>query len=195
MKIKKFNNLWTMGLIICAVLLVAIYALKLIVPDFVVGVAEVDAVVKFGEYVDTHEWAFYLFGFITSFATYYFYCCASCRKKYLGWRDVCIISLVTIILFVVERFALQWYFVLNITSLIVCPALICSLDKKTDIKYLYSTAICFAFENIAEVGSLMIRDLEFQISHPNIATYTILSIDGFIWLVLLYNYYNFKEIK
>lgn len=195
MKIKKFNNLWTMGLIICVVLLVAIYALKLIVPDFVVGVAEVDAVVKFGEYVDTHEWAFYLFGFITSFIGYYIYCCACCRKKYLNWKDVSLVSIVIVLLFLVERFASNWYLVLNIISLILCPALICAFDKRTDVKYLYSITVCFIFENIAEFGSLMIRDLQVQITHPNIATYTILLIDVFIWKLLLYNYYNFREVK
>ena len=100
---KKFNNLWTMGLIICGVLLVTVYLLKLIVPGFVVGVAEVDAVVKFGEYIDTHEWAHYIFSFIVSFATYYFYCCACCRKKMISWKDAILISVVIIGLLFVSK--------------------------------------------------------------------------------------------
>ena len=45
MKIKKFNNLWAMGLILCGVLLVAFYVAKIFFPEFIVGVAEEPAIV------------------------------------------------------------------------------------------------------------------------------------------------------
>lgn len=195
MKIKKFNNLWTMGLIICGVLLVAIYLLKIIVPNFVVGVAEVDVIVRFGEYVDTHWWAYYIFTFVTSFATFYVYSCASCRVKYLNWKGCLVITVAIIALLLIEKFAIDWYLVTNIVLLIVCPAVICYLNKVTETKYIYSIVVCFAFENLAEVLSLQIRDISTAISYPNSATYFILLIDVFIWQILLYNYYNYKEIR
>ena len=184
-----------MGLIICAVLLLAIYLLKLIVPGFVVGVAEVDAVVKFGEYIDTHEWAYYIYTFITSFATYFVFTCACCRKKYLNWKDCILVSAVILLLFGVQLWLPDYYLPLNMLSLVAVPTLSCALDKRTDIKYLYSITICFTVELLAEIVSVLIRDISAMITYPNSATYTILLIDGFIWLVLLYNYYNYKEIK
>ena len=47
MKVKKFNNLWAMGLILCGVLLVAFYLAKIFFPEFIVGVAEIPAIVNF----------------------------------------------------------------------------------------------------------------------------------------------------
>lgn len=195
MKIKKFNNLWTMGLIICGVILVALYVIKIAFPDFIVGVAEVDGVVKFGNYVDSHLWAYYIFTFIASFFIYYFYTCACCRKKFLNWKDLIVVFVTIVILFLVQKFLPDFYLVLNVASLIVVPACVCALDKRTEAKYLYSTAVCFVIHNVAEVMSLFIRDISTKISYPNIATLTILLIDLYIWQVLLYNYYNFKEAK
>lgn len=57
MKIKKFKNLWTMGLILFGVILIALYVAKIFFPEFIVGIAEIESVVKFGQYVDTHQWA------------------------------------------------------------------------------------------------------------------------------------------
>ena len=195
MRIKKFNNLWTMGLIICAVLLVVIYLLKLIVPSFVVGVAEVDFIVRFGEYIDSHEWAYYIYTFITSFATYFVYTCACARKKCLNWKDCILVSAIILLLFGVQLWLPDYYLALNMLSLVAVPALVIALDKRTDVKYLYSLTICFTIEMFAEILSVLIRDIPAMITYPNSATYTILLIDVFIWEVLLYNYYNYKEDK
>ena len=52
MKVKRFNNLWAMGLILCGVLLVAFYLAKIFFPEFIVGVAEIPAIVNFGNLID-----------------------------------------------------------------------------------------------------------------------------------------------
>lgn len=194
MRIKKFNNLWTMGLIICAILLIVIYLLKLIVPSFVVGVAEVDFVVRFGGYIDTHTWAYYIFASIQSFIGYFIYTCACCRKKYLNWKDCIVVIVVIGLLFLVQKFLPEYYLMLNMLSLVVVPTIVCLLDKRVEIKYLYSIATCYAIEMFAEMLSLLIRDLAAMIHYPNTATLTILLIDALIWKFLLYNYYNFKEV-
>lgn len=195
MKIKKFKNLWTMGIILFSLILITLYLLKLIVPEFVIKIAEIDAVVKFGNYIDSHQWAYYLFNFIVSLFTYYFFCCACCRKHKLRLIDISIISIINIILFIIQRYMSEFYVYFNVISLILCPALICLIDKRTEIKYFYSTCIVFTIHLIAQIISLSIREISTLISFPNSATFTLLVIDGFIWLVLLYNYYNFKETK
>lgn len=195
MKIKKFNNLWTMGLIIFGFILIALYLLKLIVPEFVIKVAQTDSVVRFGNYVDSHKWAYYLFTFFVSMFTYYFYCCACCRKKNLKIIDWFIIIVVNILLYLIQIYLVEYYMYANIISLLLTPCIICLIDKRKDIKFLYSTTITFAIHLIAEALSLSIRDLKIMISNPNIATLTILLIDGFVWLLLLYNYFNYKEKK
>ena len=193
MKIKKFRNLWTMGLILFGAILIALYVAKIFFPEFIVGIAEIESVVKFGQYVDTHQWAYYLFTFVTSMFMYYFYCCACCRKKGLSWIQFSIVAIVTILLFIIQKYLPTYYFGLNMASMIVLPAIICRLDKCADIKYLYSTATSFTIYYLAQMLSLEIRNISAMIHYPNIATLTILLIDAYIWAVLLYNFYNFKE--
>ena len=47
MKVKRFNNLWAMGLILFGAILVAFYLAKIFFPEFIVGVAEIPAIVNF----------------------------------------------------------------------------------------------------------------------------------------------------
>ena len=195
MKIKKFKNLWLMGLIIFGAILIVLYFAKLVFPEFVIGVAEMPTIVKFGEYVDSHLWAYYIFTFVTSFFAYYFYCCACCRKKRLSIVDMCIVSLTIILLFIVEKFLTDYYFGINLTTLLVLPTIICKLDKENDIRFLYSTATSFTIYYFAQMLSLEIRGISTTISYPNSATYTILLTDVYICLVLLFNFYNFREVK
>lgn len=195
MKIKKFNNLWTMGLIIFGAILIVLYLAKLIFPEFVISLAEIEPIVRFGNYVDTHEWAYYLFSFVVSFAVGYFYCGACCRKKKLKFIDMCMIALMIILLFVIERFLPQYYAGLNMILMLVVPALICYFDKKQDIKHLYSTISTFSIYYLAQFISLEIRNMSQMITFANSATFTILVIDAYIWAVLLYNYFNYKEAK
>ena len=51
MKVKRFKNLWLMGLIIFGTTLGVFYLLKLIVPEFVVELAQVEPIVNFGNFV------------------------------------------------------------------------------------------------------------------------------------------------
>ena len=193
MKIKKFKNQWSMGLIIFGIMLISFYLLKIINPEFVIELSEVDRVVELGEYVDSHKWAYYLFFFIISFAGGYFYLCACCRKKSLKFRDVCILIIEVVLLFVVEKYLMVYYIPINMLCMLIMPTIICNLDKCSDIKYLNSTVTCLSIHTIAQIISLEIRNLSLRISFPNSASFTVLTIDAFIWLVLLYNFYNFKE--
>lgn len=195
MKVKKFKNLWLMGLILFSLILIGLYIAKIFFPNFVVGVAQIPAIVKFGEYIDNNLWAYYLFNFVTSFIIYYFYCCACCRKKLLSWKDCLIVTVINIILFVIQRFVPEHYLTANFLSLIILPCVICVLDKRIEIKYFYSTCIVFTVHTLAQLFSLLIRDISTLISYPNSATYFILLIDMYVWLILLYNYFNFKETK
>lgn len=193
MKIKRFKNLWTMGLIVFGGILITLYTIKLFFPKFFVGVAELSSIVALGTYVDTHFWAYYLFNFIISMITYFFYCCACCRKSNLNYIEWIIIAVCNIALFVIQEVLPQYYVYFNIMSLTGIPCIMCLISKNVSIKYMYSSCVVFCIHNIAQMLTLEIRDISTLISLPNSATFTILVIDSLIWLVLLYNYYNFKE--
>ena len=195
MKVKKFKNLWTMGLILFGAILIALYVAKIFFPEFIVGIAEIESVVKFGEYVDAHQWSYYLFNGLVSFVGGYIYCCACCRKKRLTLAQTCIVVLEVIGLFIVQKYLFNLYEAINLMCMVVMPTIMCAIDKQLDIKYLYSVTTCFIVHCVAQLLSLAIRDISTMITYPNSATFTILIIDAFIWLILLYNYFNYKERK
>lgn len=60
MKIKRFENVWIMGLILSGAILLFLYILKLIFPSFVIETAQNEQICKIGRYIDTHKWAWYL---------------------------------------------------------------------------------------------------------------------------------------
>jgi hypothetical protein len=129
MKIKKFNNLWTMGLIIFIGILLVVYLAKLINPAFVVGVAETESIVKLGQYIDSHKWAYYLAGTIISFAVSYLFCCACCRKKYLNWKESIIVLISVILLFVSEKYLTFIHYEINMLSSFILPSIILLMTK------------------------------------------------------------------
>lgn len=193
MKIKRFNNLWTMGLIIFGALLILFYALKIICPSFVVGVAEMPSIVKFGTFVDSHWWSYYLFYTATSYLIGYFYLCACCREKSLSSKDNIVLIAEITLYYIIEKFLPNFSFSANILLMLIMPCVCIFIKKYNDIKYLYSTITVFVVHSMAQIFSLSIRDIQSLINTSNGATYTILLIDMNIWLILLYNYYNYKE--
>ena len=190
MKIKRFNNLWTMGLILIVIIYAVHFILKLVCPSFIIGIAELPGVVAFGNYVDAHPWAYYLFNGAISFITYYIYCCACCRKKHLNYKECTIVLGVTILWYVLDTYIPALSVPFNYTTLIILPVTVLLMSKETDIKYLYSTAVCFIAHVFLQRCLVVIRDITPWITQPNSATFTICLIDGFIWLVGLYLFYN-----
>lgn len=193
MKIKKFNNLWAMGLILTVVILLAIYAIKIINPAFIVGVAETESIVKIGQYIDTHKWAYYLVTGLISFVIECVYCGACCRKSKLDLRDLAVVFASVVISLLSQIFIPQFFSIVDICLLIAMPMVINLMDKNTDAGKLYSFGITFIIHNIAQIISLQIRDVALMIVQHNYATYLVLAIDVYIWMFILYFYFNFKK--
>ena len=182
-----------MGLIIFGVILVGLYLTKLIFPEFVVKVAEVDGIVKVGTYIDTHKWAYYLFNSVISFAVMYFYCCACCRISKLKYKELMVVLIGTLLSLVIERYLPSFSFVYNNCGLVFTPLIIMLMRKIKDINVLYSLSTCFIITSFAQVMSLYIRDIGMMISCFNTATYFVLLIDAYIWHIFLYLFYNYKR--
>ena len=190
MRIRKFKNLWTMGLILICVIYAVYFTIKLINPAFIVGIAELPGIVALGNYVDTHPWAYYLFCGSISFITCYIFCCASIRQKRLNYKECTILLIGTVIWYTIEKYIPVLSAPLNYVYFIIMPTLFLYLRKETDIKYLYSTAVCFITHLFLQRCLVVIKDISPWISYPNTATISILLIDGFIWLLGLYLFYN-----
>jgi hypothetical protein len=185
MKIKRFDNLWLMGLILSASILGVVYIIKLFFPNFIVGVAHLESITRIGHYIDCHKWAWYLASSILSFFIYYFYCCACCKRKSLYTKEIIIIIATILALFVVREFIPTQYTSLNISTMVLIPFIM-----KAEFK---STTICFVFCNFVQTISGEIRGIMAMVSNFNFATLIILMIDYYILIILLYFYFNFKE--
>lgn len=192
MRIKKFNNLWAMGLLLFGIILVACYIMKIFFPDFIVGVAEIPSIVSFGNYVDSHKWAYYITNGVLSFVTLFFYTCACCRIKTLRIVEVFILIGLIIISHLIEEFAVQHLVGYNFILYLLLPLIVEFIRKTNRSEIFYSTCICFVITTIAQSISLSIRNIPLYISFTNTATYFVLLIDLYIWTILLYLYYNYK---
>ena len=188
MKIKRFDNLWLMGLILSGGILGVVYILKFFFPEFVIEVAQIDSIVDIGHYIDTHKWAWYLASVIISFVSSYFYCCACCGKYKLTIKETIIAFSSCIALLIIKELLPNQYTVLNLINMVLLP-----LIFNGSFKY---TVICFSSLNLLQTITLEIRNLMTMVADYNFATLTILTIDYYILAVLLYLTFNYKkEIK
>ena len=185
MKIKRFDNLWTMGLLISGVILLSIYALKFFVPEFVVEVAQIEGIVEFGRFVESNKWCWYLASSVVSFTSYYLICCACCRKKWLTRKEVVIILVTIFLLFFTREFIPSQYTSANISSMILLPCLM-----KADFK---ATTVVFIATNFLQTITGEIRNIAALVTDFNFATALILTIDIYILEVLLYFYFNYER--
>lgn len=195
MKIKKFNNLWTMGLIIFGAILVTFYVLKRVCPEFIIGIAEIPSIVKFGKYVDTHLWAYYIVNFTLCYIGGYIYYCACCRKSKLNLKQSLIVAGFIIFSLILQKVAINVYTPFNYVMAILVPFTILLTENNLTKETFKSTVACFSVDILAQALSMEIRNIIIMTTQVNIATLTILLIDTWIWRILLYCYFNSKKQK
>ena len=195
MKIKKFDNIWTMGLILFFALLILFYVAKIIFPQFIVGVAEVPRIVTFGEWVDSHRWSYHLFELVWGILFYPLYICACCRMARLGLKDMGVMVLFLLFLVGISVFFPEYYFGVTTSCLVLCPFVICCMNGRLCKETFISLVFCFFVDNFSQILSMRIRDLTVMTTAVNTATFAILTIDVVIWRALLYCYFNKNKIK
>lgn len=195
MKVKRFDNLWTMGLILTSAILVLFYIAKIFFPELIVGVAEIPSIVKFGNYVDSHKWAFIIFHFSVSFLGGYVYACACCKKVNLNKMQTLILAITVSFLIFTQELLPQIYAPINYVVLMLMPFLMMFFSKELSKDTFCSTVISFAIDITAQALSVVIRNIVLLSTCINSATMTILLIDGMIWRMLLYLFFNYKNKK
>ena len=167
------------------IFLAGCYILKIFFPQQFVVAVENPVLIMVGDFIDSHVWADYLFGIMSSFITYWFYLCAVCHRWYLKWWQ-CVIVLgvigTTIGLTFVDYAV---YTAFSIASFVVLPFIF-----KSDLK---SVAICYPVHLIAQGLTLAIRNLPVFMTHINNLIIHIVGMESFLWLVLFYFLFNYKN--
>lgn len=165
--------------------LVSFYVLKIFFPQEFVMSIQNEQLLKIGTFIDTHKWAYYIFGIATSFLTYYLYCCAVCRRLHLKWYE-CLIVLATILISIGLSFVnpnILYHF--NVCSMFILPLLFGGKLKET--------TIVFSVHGLAQILTLSIRNLPMYIAYFNSLVFFMLSIEMYFWLLLFYIIYNYKK--
>lgn len=193
-KVKKFDNIWTMGLILFGAILVFFYIAKLFFPEWIIGVAETPRIVEIGEYIDSHLWAFFVFNIVIGFIYGYIYCGACCRVYKLNCKAIIVLSISIVILLIFSMFIPEHYTAINYLIFYSTPFAICLVNNIASKETYISASICFAVDLLAQILTLEIRDLTTMSTAINSASVFILMIDMLIWRILLYLYFNKKEI-
>lgn len=193
-KIKRFKNLWTMGLILCGALLVTFYVIKIFFPQFIIGIAETPRIVKIGTAIQSNKWYLHLFNFGVGAIHGYILCCACCRTYNFKWKGFLVFFGTLILLRLVAEFYQEHYATVNYVNMVVTPFLICAVNKRISKETFISTAICFTVDLLFQVFSVLVRNLP-SMADPqklNIASSLILLIDLVIWRILLCLFFNYK---
>lgn len=173
--------------VLVGVFIFTCYILKIFFPEQFVMAIENETLISIGNYIDTHAWAEYSFGILTSFITYWLYLCAVCHRWYLKWWH-CLIVLGVIGASIGLTFVdINVYTAFSVISFIVLPAIIGS-----DLK---SVAICFSIHSLSQCLTLTIRNLPIYMTHINSLILNVVGIESFLWLVLFLFLFNYKNEK
>ena len=185
-----------MGLILTGAILVLFYIAKIFFPEFIVGVAEIPSIVKFGNFVQSNKWYLHIFNIISGYVHGHILYCACSRRKFLSLiGNIVLVSQLILLRFISELYPLQ-YNTLNCALMAIAPFLICLFDKNLRKETFISTMVCFSTEIAFEFLSLAVRNLLLMTTKPNAVTFLVLMVDLLIWRILLYLFFNNKnEIK
>lgn len=169
------------------IFLVAMYVLKIFFPQEFVMAIQNEKIVAVGNYIDSHKWAYYLFGICTSFITYWLYCCAVCKRWYLNWWQ-CLVVLATIgASILLNKYDVNLYTALTYLSFVFLPCIFGSDLKRV--------TICYSVHLTSQMLTLSIRNLPMYMTSINSLVLYAVGFESFLWLVLFYMMYNYKPRK
>ena len=180
---KVFISMLTLS----AIFLVGLYVFKIFFPQEFMMSIQSEKIIAIGTFIDSHEWLYYLCCGLTSFLTYWLYCCACSGRLYLKWYEV--LEIVGVI--VICR-AVNFYDTTLATAISLCSFLFLPAIMKGDLK---KTAIIYTTHTICQALSLGIRSLPIYLTSVNFITMFIFGIESYLWLILFYIIFNYKKEK
>lgn len=172
-------------LVLTVVFLVGLYVAKIFFPNEFIMVIENAQLIKIGNYIDSHKWLYYICCGITAFITYYLYCCACCgRYKFKLYEILIIIAVVVIVR------ALSFYNNILATAIEMSAFMFLPTIFKGK---LFNCGVSFTIHCIAQTLSLSIRNLPLYLTNINFITTLLMTLDCYLWLVLLGIIFNYKK--
>lgn len=174
-------------LVLSIVFLVGMYVLKIFFPQEFVLAIENERIIAIGTFIDSHEWLYYVCCGITSFITYWFYCCAVSHRLYLkGYEILLIIATIVIIRLTGLYVDANLRTIISWISFAFLPAL-CKGEMKT-------CGFVFSIHAISQGLSIGIRNLPIYFTNNlNFVTTMLVGFESYLWLLLMYIIFNYKK--
>lgn len=167
--------------------LIGCYVLKFFLPEQFVLFVQNKRLVDIGYYIDTHPLAFYSFGILTSFTTYWLFCCAVCKKLYLSKKECFIVLIAVVGSIFITLIDVQLSTHYSVFSMIFLAYLF-----KAEFK---ETLIIFGIHGFAQAISLSIRDLTTYMMNFDSLSFLVLTFECYLWLILFYLKNNIRKEK
>lgn len=171
-------------LALCVSFLAGCYFLKIFFPqEFVMAISN-EKIVAIGNYIDSHQWLYYLCCGLTAFVTYYLYCGACSERLLLKWYEILEIIGVIVLVRVVSLFDNNVATGIQFASFMFLP-----YQMKGKFR---NAAIVYTTHCLSQNLSLSIRNLPMYLTKTNFATMFVFGIESYLWLSLFFVIYNYK---
>ena len=172
-------------LALCVSFLAGCYFLKIFFPqEFVMAISN-EKIVAIGTFIDSRPWLYYICCGITSYLTYYLYCCACSHRFTLKWEEHLMIFGVVVLSRAVDFYDSNLAMALCDTAFLFLPALMKG--------HLKTCAIVFTIHSFSQILSLSIRNLPLYLTNVNYATMFLMILEMYLWLALSYIIFNYKK--
>lgn len=183
MNIKIARTLLTLSIIY----IIGFYIIKFIFPDFLLLQITDPNVLNFGKFVESSPIYLEIYYSISTFLTFYLFVSASRGSFKINWKHLIYLIVAVIINELVAIFIPE-LLVHTSTSLMFLLACLCKGK-------LWQTVISFVIHGYLSQFLFSIRGFETIIMNTNIATYLVLSLECYVWLILLALIFYLKEKK
>ena len=172
-------------LVLCVVYMLGFYLLKYIFPEkFILYITDAN-ILTLGKFIESNIIVTYITYFISGFLTFYLFTCASTGTFKIKLRELITIIICTIINILVTTFLPEFMAHISTCLMFIC-AYICNG------KYKYSI-ISFTIHGIMSQLLFSIRGFETILINYNMATGLVLSLECFMWLVILSLIFNISK--
>lgn len=183
----KNKALYVSMLVLVGVFLAAMYILKGFYPQEFVLAVENQTIINIGKYIDSHGWLYTVCCMFTSFITYWLYICASSHRLFLKWYECVILLIASLGIRLIGLYVdTDLRTVISMCSFFVLPAVM-GCDLKT-------LSVVYTVHSISQFLTLKIRNLPlFFTNIPNFVNMILLTLECYMWLVLMYIIFNYKK--
>lgn len=174
-------------LILSLVYMIAFYIIKFIFPEVLLLQITDPNVLSFGNFIESWEGYTHIYYCLSTFLTFYLFCCASCVRFKFKWYEFMYMLGAVVLSRIVATFLPSLY-VHYSTSIMFILAMLCK-GKLT------RATITFTIHGFLSQFLFSIRGYETIVGKINIASCIALSIECYMWLLVLSLLFYLKEKK